>query len=264
MKPTEPAILSAKVMHKRLIPKVNQFVYRVYNLAIPLQAIPQLADGRRFGLNRAGIMSFWEKDHGPRDGSDLNTWIRNILQEHAIEPVAHIMLVTMPRVFGYGFNPVSFWLCLDERHRLRAVLCAVSNTFGEHHDYLCAHADGRPITAQDWLEAEKVFHVSPFIEREGYYRFRFDFQPENDRLGIWIDYYNAAGEKLLLTSIVGSFSPYHRRSRARAFWSHPLLTLMVIGRIHWQAIRLLRKRVRYIVKPAQREPRRTSSSTLAN
>ena len=81
--------------------------------------------------------------------------------------------MTMPRMLGYVFNPVSFWFCRDRSGALRAVLCEVNNTFGESHCYLVHHDDLRPIEPDAWLDGRKAFHVSPFLPVEGGYRFRF-------------------------------------------------------------------------------------------
>ena len=110
-----------------------------------------------------------------------------------------IRLMSLPRVLGYGFNPVSFWLCQDRAGGLRAVLVEVNNTFGERHSYLCCHADHAPITGSDVLVSRKVFHVSPFIAVEGHYCFRF--QLSGERVAINIDLEDADG--LLLRTSVG-------------------------------------------------------------
>lgn len=243
-----PQIYTAKVMHKRLFPKVNQFTYGVYYLALPLPAaaLP----------NR--ILSFHQKDHGARDGSDLAMWARTILSDYGLDDkITHITLITMPRVMGYVFNPVSFFLCLDDTRTLRAVICEVHNTFGEQHSYLCARADHAPISADEWLTADKLFHVSPFLPCEGIYQFRFSLM--GDQLGIWIDYYDKEQNKQLITSLTGKLAPLDTKSLRHAFWSHPLVTLKVIALIHWQAAKLVSNGIRYIVKPPQRTE--TASST---
>lgn len=258
-----PQLFLAKVMHKRLLPRINAFVYRIYYFVMPLSQLDHMQDGRRFSVNRRGIMSFWARDHGPRDGTDLEIWVRKILNQAGLTQAnGEIMLIAMPRIAGYGFNPVSFWLCLDSTQQLRAVLCEVHNTFKERHSYLCAHEDQREITGGEWLEAKKMFHVSPFFEREGHYRFRFDYRPDQQKLGIWIDYYNARSEKHLLTSLVGRLIPYSRESRRAAFWSYPLVTVKTIGLIHWQALKLILKGIRYIPKPDPFRPEITNSSNL--
>lgn len=244
------AIYTAKVMHKRLFPKVNQFTYGVYYLALPLDQLGRLDDGWRFGVNRRALVSFHERDHGARDGSPLEPWIRGILAEHAAHvAITDITLITMPRIFGYVFNPVSFWMCFDASQQLRAVLAEVHNTFGEAHNYLIVHADGRALAADDLLYARKIFHVSPFLPREGSYQFRFAYNPES--MGVTINYYDAEGQLQLITMLSGQFNAFNRMNLRRAFWQHKLVTLKTISLIHYQAIKLIAKGVHYIVKPSQ-------------
>lgn len=253
-----PKILFAKVMHKRLLPRINAFTYGIYYMSVPLSAPERLQDGWRFGVNRAGLMSFHARDHGDRvAGADLRVWARRLLDSYKITVAdGEIELVAMPRILGYVFNPVSFWLCHDRTGHLRAVICEVNNTFGETHSYICAHDDQRVITADDWLDGQKVFHVSPFLPRDGTYRFRFNAQ--HSGLGIWIDHYDAAGQKKLLTALTGQWVDYSAASRQRAFWRHPLVTLRAIFLIHWQALKLLSKGVRYIPKPPQLKEKTTA------
>lgn len=240
----EPMIFTAKTMHKRLLPKVNQFVYGVYYLAVPLSKIEELKLLSPF-------VSFKSKGHGARDGSDLRSWIDAILQQYDVQEIEKVVLVAMPRIFGYAFNPVSFWLCLDKAGKLRAVLAEVNNTFGETHSYLCVN-EGAEIAPTDVFGGEKLFHVSPFLPREGSYQFRFDYKP--DKLGIWIDYYQN-GQRVLITNLVGKFSPLTRPNLLKAFFRYPLVTFKVIALIHYQALKLVSKGIKYICKPPQKDVR---------
>ena len=238
-------------MHKRFFPKENAFSYGVYYLALPLPTPPI----------RGFFNSFYPKDLGARDGSDPSIWLRQILKDYGLnEKIKDIVLVTMPRVMGYVFNPVSFYLCLDEHQELRAVLCEVHNTFGEQHSYLCALPDHRVITGEDWLRADKVFHVSPFLERHGEYTFRFDLR--DDKMGIWIDFYDHDKKKQLITSLIGNFSPLDSQSLRKAFWRHPLVTLKTISLIHWQAFMLIIKGIRIITKPLQKQEKITTTDNI--
>lgn len=246
-----PQLYIAKVMHKRFFPQENTFQYGVYYLALPLPAAPV-----------AGwLTSFHIKDVGNRDGSDPTPWARKILADYDLDRITeNIILLTMPRVLGYVFNPVSFYLCLDKENALRAVLSEVHNTFGEQHNYVCANPDHAPISANQWLAAEKVFHVSPFLVRSGEYKFRFDLTA--DTLGIWIDYYDAQQQKQLTTALTGSFIALTKKSSRQAFWQHPLVTVKAITLIHWQAFKLIMKGIRYIAKPAQLPLRTTATRNL--
>ncbi len=242
----ELRLLDAIVMHRRLFPKVNQFLYSIYYLALPLsqrQAMP-------LAYNKASVQSFYDRDHGSRDGGDLHHWITTILETHNIrEADGEIVLICMPRVFGYVFNPVSFWLCLDKQERIRAVLYEVNNTFGERHSYLCAHADHRPIEPSDILTAQKLFHVSPFLEREGHYQFRIDHS--GDRFGVWIDYFDGEGQKKLMTALTGKLRTATPALLRSSLWRYPLVSLKAIILIHWQAMKLLTKGVKYVNKQVQ-------------
>jgi len=252
-----PQIYNAKVMHKRLFPKVNQFTYGVYYLCLPESHKKDFNVGFWLGHNKRGLLAIYDKDHGARDGSDMFDWARGVLREYGMDAsVKNIVLITMPRVLGYVFNPVSFWMCVDENDKLIVVLCEVHNTFGEQHTYVCAREDRKPISTDDWLEAEKLFHVSPFMERNGHYKFRFAWLEE--QLGIWIDFYDKAQHKQLLTALSGKFIALSNRSLKSAFLSHPLVTIKTIALIHWQAVKLFSKGIRYVVKPEQLDGKQVS------
>ncbi|NBX66973.1 MAG: DUF1365 domain-containing protein [Proteobacteria bacterium] len=248
-------------MHARLFPRENKFVYGIYYIACPLDQLQNMDTGLFFRVNRPGLLSFYNRDHGDRQGGNLQTWINAILDQYGLGGIApNVTLIAMPRVFGYVFNPVSFWLCHDMQGALRAVLCEVNNTFGERHSYLCAHADNHPIEEGDWLEGKKLFHVSPFLAREGVYKFRFNVQ---DRaFGVWIDFYDASGSKQLLTALTGTFAQFTPSAIRQRFFSHPLVTMTAIARIHWQALKLLAKGIRYIPKPVQMDQNLTVTENI--
>lgn len=248
-------------MHKRFFPKVNEFNYGIYYIALPLSKISKEIETRSLKYNRWGLLSFYNKDHGNRDGADLNDWARRILSSHGVDKAdGDIILVTMPRVLGYVFNPVSFWLCLDQAQKLRAVICEVNNTFGESHSYICAHDDQAEITADGFIEGDKFFHVSPFLERDGGYQFRFAYQ--NDKMGAWIDYFADNGKKQLVTVLTGKFVDLNQSSSAKAFWRYPLVTLKSILLIHWQAVKLFTKGTEYVSKPLQQGVKVTRGRTM--
>jgi DUF1365 family protein len=247
--PSIPNLVHGKVMHRRLRPVGNQFAYDAFSLALPLS---RLGDLPRLGLahNRRALVSFFDRDHGARDGSALEPWIREILAAESVVAEGEIVLYAFPRMLGYVFNPVSFWVCHDRDGAVRAVLCEVCNTFGERHNYLLAHPDGRALADGDSFQSRKAFHVSPFCEVKGDYTFRFHFGPE--RWLARIDYDDGAGEArgaLLETSISGVAEPMSPNAVRGLIWRYRWFTLGVIVRIHWQAIKLWLKRVPYISKP---------------
>ncbi len=253
----EPQIFFGKVAHGRLFPKRNSFSYNIYYLSLPLSNIKKIP----IAYNKFSPLSFYDRDHGACDGSDLEKWARSILSKYEIkEADGEIKLICMPRVFGYTFNPVSFWLCHDREGNLRAVICEVHNTFGERHTYLCVHDDQRPISHDDVLTGDKIFHVSPFLEREGYYAYRFDVR--DNKFSVWIDFYDAEGKKQLVTSLIGKFEGMNKATLRKAFWRYPLITFKAIALIHWQALRLVMKGIKYLLKPAQNKQRVSVTNNL--
>ena len=243
---TVPRVIHGSVMHRRLKPVGNEFTYSAFSLALPLSRLAELPS-LGIAWNRRALVSFFDRDHGERDGSALEPWIRRLLAGESVAADGEIVLYAFPRMLGYVFNPVSFWVCHDLDGNVRAVLCEVCNTFGEQHNYLLAHPDGRPLVSGETLRTRKAFHVSPFCEVKGGYRFRFHFAP--DRWLARIDYDDDAGSALLETAISGAAMPLSRAAARVLLWRYRWFTLGVILRIHWQAIRLSLKRIPYIAKP---------------
>jgi DUF1365 family protein len=245
--PPQPRLYLGRVMHRRLRPTPNRFVYPVFFLAIPLSNVAALSN-RWVGVNRPGLFGFRFADHGARDGTHPLDWVRSLLAGAGLAHVdGEVWLQTLPRVLGYVFNPVSFWFCNDRAGALRAVVCEVSNTFGERHCYLLAHQDGRPIRSGEELVTRKAFHVSPFFPVAGVYRFRFIGGGRRARARI--DYHDDAGA-LLETFVSGEAVPYSARAMLAVFFRYRWMTAGVIARIHWQALRLWLKRVPFFAKPA--------------
>ena len=237
-----PLIGFGQVRHNRLRPVSNAFAYSTYFLMLPLRTLHREGSGV-LAHNRAGALSFFDRDHG--DGGDnALEWLDALLQSEGIsDATGEAWLHCYPRVLGYTFKPVSFWYCHREDGSLRAVVVEVNNTFGERHCYLL----DRPAYGVE-LRADKVFHVSPFCAVEGGYRFRFMVDPQRTHTVARIDYDDAEG-LLLQTSVSGELEPVTPAAVRRALWRHPAMTLGVIARIHWQALKLWCKRVRFLRKP---------------
>jgi len=240
-------IVTAQVFHARTRPRRNAFRYGVYYLRLKLEDLAVPAKCALFSLNRFNLFSIDADDYrtGPLAAKQA---VEAALAEFGVvEADGPIELITMPRVLGFAFNPVSFWLCHDRERNLRAVIATVSNTFGERHRYLCSHDDHRPVGSDDWLEAKKIFHVSPFLAVEGSYRFRFACPP--DRVAIWINHHDAEG-LLLSTSLIGKTQPLTSARLLSCFFRYPLVTLKVVALIHYQAVKLFLKGMRHYRKPA--------------
>lgn len=247
-----PQLVVGQVMHRRVRPLVNAFVYPVFYVRLPLRRL-EACRGAFFSIDRPNVLSFYRADHGARDGSALLPWIEAQLRASGLPADGEIILQTFPRVFGMVFNPVSFWFCHDRSGALVAVLAEVNNTFGGCHSYLLHNADASPLRDGQELRADKRLHVSPFNTVVGSYRFRF--RQSGARDAAHIDYFDddaAPGESLqslleplLRTSISGTGQGWSTHALLAAVARMPWLCAAIVLRIHWQALRLWWRGVRF-------------------
>ena len=239
------------LFHERRIKPRYQFRYRVFSLLLDLDRLDEADRSRRFfSHNRFNLISFRDQDHGPKDGTALRPWIDAQLAEAGIDLAGGPeQLLCYPRVFGYVFNPLSVWFCHHADGRLLGVLCEVRNTFGQWHGYLL-HNEGAALAAPLRDEARKVFHVSPFLPREGHYQFRV--QPPGARYGVTVNWHaeDAPDTPALIAVQSGERRPSGDGGLLHAALAVPLMTAKVIAAIHWQALKIWLRGGRYHPKPA--------------
>jgi len=237
-------IYSGFITHRRFKPKRHFFSYKVFSLLIDLNEIENL--GKKitfFSYNKFNILSFYNVDHGPRDGSSLTKWVKKILDKSNIKiGSGTIKLLCFPRFFGYVFNPLSIFYCYDENLKLKAVLYEVKNTFNEQHTYVF------PVSSSSNLifhKCDKKFYVSPFIEMKTFYNFRL-LKPGNI-VNIFIKQADADG--ILFTACqVGQRVDLNSKNLLYQFLSHPLMSFKVILAIHFEAFRLWSKGIKHVKK----------------
>jgi DUF1365 family protein len=235
-----------QVRHTRLKPVRHAFAYATYFLMLPMRSL-QRQPSASLARNRRALLSFFDADHGDgrsaAQGGAL-AWLDELLQRDGIgDAQGEVWLHTYPRVLGFTFKPVSFWYCHRVDGTLRAVVVEVNNTFGERHCYLL----GAPQFGVE-QRASKVFHVSPFCPVEGGYRFRFMLTPDRSRTVARVDFDDATGP-LIETSVSGALEPLNARSTRKALLRYPAMTVGVVLRIHWQAVKLFLKSVPIFRKP---------------
>ena len=246
------------VQHRRFRPAKNAFGYGIFTLSIPMRSRkndPTLLKKSGLGDNQFSLFSLFDKDHGI-GGADSLQWIEQVLVENGIHHVdGEIWLQTFPRVLGYVFNPVSFWFCTRIGGQVEAVLAVVNNTFGARHCYLLYKDSGEVLRSGETLKSKKVFHVSPFCDVSGEYHFRFLFtqDSQSNRNTVCRIELHEEGSPLINTSISGVSEPLTKSALYLAFLRYPLMSLGVIGRIHWQALKLWLKGVPFHTKPTPPE-----------
>ena len=240
------ALYVGVVSHARLRPRRHALRYRVFMLLLDLDSLePTRARLRLLARGRFGLVSFRETDHGDGSAIPLKEQIGRLLIGAGIEAGGPVGLLCMPRVLGYGFNPLSLYFCHRADGRLAAIVYEVTNTFGERHSYVipCETGDGAVVRQT----APKRLYVSPFMDMGLSYRFAVRPPGEAVRVGVDVD----DDEGLLLTtSFAGERRPLTDAGLLRAWAAHPLLTLKVIAAIHWEALRLWRKRIGVRRRPA--------------
>lgn len=239
------SLYHGEVVHQRFKPRPHRLRYRVFSLFVDLDELPALDRTLRFfSLNRFNLFGFFERDHGDGEG-DLRRWVDRQLADAGIDlSGGPVRLLCYPRILGYVFNPLSVYFCHRDDGRLMAVLYEVSNTFGERHCYLIpVGGTGTDVISQ---RCDKVFYVSPFIDMGATYHFKLAVPDRN--AAITIDESDGDGP-LLSASFTGNRRALGDRELIAAFARYPLMTVKIMAGIHWEALKLWRKKTPMFDRP---------------
>jgi DUF1365 family protein len=263
-------------MHHRLAPRQHRFRYGIFMLCLDLDELPTL-DARlhTFSRNRWNLYAFRDSDHlearslAREDGGaspgrvvapglkgEITDWL--VTQGVSLPTDARITLVTLPRVLGYIFNPVSFYFCHTAGGAPLCAVTEVQNTFGELKPYLVPlDAEGPDSAGNDRgrggekfrRTVPKHFYVSPFSGLDVCFDFRL--RTPGERLEIGVNDVTTEGQTLLVSTLTGTRRPLTDGQLLRLTAKYPLVTLRVITLIHWQALRLWWKRLPWHPKAAR-------------
>jgi DUF1365 family protein len=256
-------LYECSVMHHRLAPKVHHFQHDIFMFYLDLDELDAVAKKiLLFSHNRKNLYSFRDADHEPAGQNPLKERIVAFVKKQGIElgPFCRIMLLTLPRVAGYIFNPISIYYCFDEAGKPLCTVAEVGNTFREMKLYLLDESDGRGVFQK---LTTKHFYVSPFSRLD----FKFDFRlgVPDEGLNLKVDD-REGDEKILVTTLTGKRAALTNRNLAWLTLKFPLVTLKVIFLIHWHALRLWLKGVPFYRKAANASSQRDvlrPHSTLA-
>jgi len=240
------ALYVGHVMHRRTRPRAHRLRYRLFSLLLDLDEIDRLAARLTlFSRNRLNLFAFHDRDYAAGTREPLRAQVERHLAAAGLDlGGGPIRLLTMPRILGFAFNPLSVYFCHDRDGALRAILYEVNNTFGQRHSYLLPVEQAGGIIRQD---CAKDFHVSPFMGMDMRYAFRL--APPGERLSLAITGADAEGP--ILTAVHSAARrPLTDAELLRAFVTHPLLTVKVVGGILWEALRLWAKGVPVRDRPA--------------
>jgi DUF1365 family protein len=234
-----PAIYSGMVSHLRRRPSEHRLAYRIFSVLLDIDRLEESTKKLKFlSIDRFNLFSFHTRDRGERSGRPLRQQVDEAMRHAGLERPERVLLLTMPRVLGFAFNPLSVYYCYGASGRLAAMIWEVSNTFGQQHSYLIpvAESHGGEISQA----CAKDFYVSPFMDMALDYSFRFNSPDALMRLTIDV----ADAQGLLLTARYSA----HRQELTDAnllklFFGTPALPLRVVGGINWEALKLWRKGV---------------------
>jgi uncharacterized protein len=240
-------LYAARVMHRRRVKPFYRFVYRLFYLLIDVQRVDEAARGLRcFSHNRFNLLALHDADHGAGTRGGLRAWAEALLREGGIElDGGRIRLLCLPRLLGFVFNPISLWYCEHRDGSLRAVIAEVRNTFGEKHCYLLA-SGGAPLTYGSSLEKDKSFHVSPFFDLVG--RYRFELDEPGERLRVLI-HETREGQPILDATLAGERRRLGDGEILRQVLAMPVMTIKVVAGIHWEALKIWLRGARFHRKP---------------
>ena len=240
----ESFIYSGDVVHRRFKPKEHFFKYKVFSLFIDLSELEKIEKKIPFfSYNKINLISFYDKDHGDRNGSSLRVWVEKNLNSLEIETnEIKIKLLCYPRILGYVFNPLSIFFVYNKNSSLIAILYEVKNTFGEQHTYVFKVDTNEQLIKNS---CAKKFYVSPFMDLSSEYFFKI-LNPGN-KLSVIIDQRDQEG-KLLYASQDGIRSELSAKNLIFSYLKHPLMTFKIISAIHFEALRLWIKGINLVKK----------------
>ena len=248
------ALYVGEVFHQRFRPRRHRLRYRVFQCLFDLDEIDAMAGKLRlFSRNRFNLFSFHDKDFADRSGAPLRAQIEALMIRAGQEPDGGpIRLLTMPRMLGHVFNPISVWFCHRRDGSLATLIYEVTNTFKERHSYVIpvtpAHVQAAGPVRADGLSrdplirqaCDKCFYVSPFMDLD--MRYDFTVEPPMERTRVVVAGGDTKGP-LIVAAFQGKRCELSDGALARAFLRHPLLTLKVVAGIHVEALWLFLKRI---------------------
>lgn len=256
---TAPALnlWTGQTVHVRYTPFERRFAYDLVLIDVDIDRLDEAACASPlFSVNGPGLFAFHEADHGPRQkGAALRPWAEDMLSSAGVNlDGGAIRLVTFPRHLFYKFAPLSLWYGYGPDGQLRGIIYEVNNTFGEHHCYVAAVSGARDVHA-----APKSFHVSPFFDVTGTYR--FTLRAPEDKMGVVVESLKD-GNRLHMANITARKRPATTGNLLKLALKNPLSTLGVTLGIHWQALQIWRRGAKYRSKPAMPESPATIASGL--
>ncbi len=239
-------LYEGRVRHGRSAPVRHVFEYGLCLLYLELDELETVFRGRwLWSSRRPNVAWFRRADYLGDPGVSLDQAVRDLVEARTgSRPAGPIGVLTQVRTLGHVFNPVSFYYCWDpSRSRVEVVVAEIENTpWRERHAYV--------VRAGEPVRFEKDFHVSPFMDMDLAYEWRFSDPAERLEVSMRSESPEHGGFFRATLSL-------ERRSisgpaLARALVLHPLQPLRVVLGIYWNALRLWWKGAPFFPHPRWR------------
>ena len=240
---TRNCIYLGDVFHSRLQPKKHKFNYKVFYLNINLKEIKKKSPLLLLSYNKFNLFSFHDKDHGAINCKKINTWIRNLIKKNKIKiNIENIYLLCFPRVLGYVFNPLSVYSCLDKNNKIVLQIYEVHNTFNQRYFYLVKDSFNKENHNNTY---KKEFHVSPFMSMKGKYKFKSYLNKK--KIKLIVEYFSK--NENFIASFSGIEKKLNNYNLLIYFLKIPFMTVKIIVGIHYEAIILYFKGIKFLKCP---------------
>jgi uncharacterized protein len=262
------AIYTLKLSHERLEPRKNSFRYSIYLMYLDFDELDSLAEKfPLFSYNKWNVFSFFDEDHfkfvNPKNetaekiaqenvkvkaekysGKNTKERVRTMIRDLNLDfELGKVFILTNLRNFGYIFNPVSFYYCFDKDGVFRVLFSEVNNTF--HDQKMFFEVIGNPNEKVFSSLQKKNYYISPFISFDNSLKWQFDLPGEK----MFMSINSLKAEKVeLRTLLVGQRRELSNSNLLFLLLRYPLITVMIIFLIHYQALKLWLKKIKYYRK----------------
>jgi len=244
--PLRSALYTGSVTHHRLRPRTHQLSYHIFSFLLDLDELDSLDHRLRlFSLNRFNLFSFCERDRGDGSERPLRVRMEETLRAAGFESDGGaIKLLTIPRLLGWAFNPLSVFFCYRCDGSPLAILWEVDNTFGQRHGYLIPVTEETGATIKQ--SCDKAFYVSPFMDMD--LRYTFSVDGPNETLRIIIEAHDSQG-LVLRARQLGRRVTRSDGALLRVFLDLAFVTVRVVAGIAWEALKIRLKGIRTRPRP---------------
>lgn len=229
-------IIEGSIYHKRTSPKSNSFTYPFFMMDIDTDSLEELKN-KFFSLNKYNLFSFHSKDHFGKE-EEFKSNIHELLNTFHVEGNYTIRFITLPRILGFVFNPISMLILFEDK--------TPKLLFAEVHNYnggrMVYHVTLEKKHNMYWGKSSKDMYVSPFLSKEGDYEFSLKTDEHNFLININLI---QKKHKILRSTFRGKFTPYNDKRLLSLFFKYGFLTLKVVTRTLWQTLRLKLKGLRW-------------------